>query len=56
MEQQLKRNFTWAAAGLIVGWILGQAGTLGLALIGVCLAAVAYRRGYRIVIERKKDD
>jgi hypothetical protein len=47
---------TVLAAGLVIGWILGQAGTLGLALIVICLVAAAYSRGYRILIEKERDD
>ena len=53
MQEKSSASATAVALALLAGWILGQAGLVGLALAGICLGVTAHMRGYRIVIENR---
>jgi hypothetical protein len=44
---------TGLIVGVLIGWILGQMGLVGLVLAGVCLGVITHYRGYRIMIEKE---
>jgi hypothetical protein len=53
MEGQNPRaGMTPFILGVVIGWVLGQIGLIGLILAGIGCGVAAYHRGYRVVIEK----
>jgi hypothetical protein len=56
MEVENQRpGMTPFIVGMVIGWILGQVGIIGLILAVIGCGVVAYNRGYRIVIEKDNE-
>jgi hypothetical protein len=54
-ERKARAGMAPLVLGVVIGWILGHAGIVGLILVGIGCVVVAYNRGYKIVITKKSE-